>query len=365
MNDPSVDLSQTWATFCDLFRESGEVVLREGTPDDALDHAEGYRMLTRLVRAGLENFLESRTPLHPELVCTCHETMKIVGDNPDNLYLGASIDGTHDYRIFGDLGSARWVSFNTFDRGSFGAGGTGMARALYREDLVIPADAPFELWLSSREHEGNWLPLRPETRSVVIRQTFADVAAERVGDLHIECLDVDGPPAPLSTDDLALGLLAAGHYVREVSRLAARWAEANAATPNRFVDVDDGFAEAKLFADPQILYHQAYVELEPGERLVVEVDPPECTYWMFVLHNHWMESLDYVHHQVHLNDHTARRNPDGSVRLVVAHDDPGEPNWLDTAGHRRTILGVRWVGPDVADVVPTTHLRHSVTAERS
>ena len=29
----------------------------------------------------------------------------------------------------------------------------------------------------------------------------------------------------------------------------------------------------------------------------------------------------------------ARLNPDGSITIVVAHRDPGHPNWLTTAGH--------------------------------
>jgi hypothetical protein len=40
------------------------------------------------------------------------------------------------------------------------------------------------------------------------------------------------------------------------------------------------------------------------------------------------------------------------VRIVVAHVDPGHPNWLDTAGHARGTIGVRWVGPNVREVVP-------------
>ena len=32
------------------------------------------------------------------------------------------------------------------------------------------------------------------------------------------------------------------------------------------------------------------------------------------------------------------------------------PNWLDTAGHRRGTVGVRWVGPDVVDVLPSTRV---------
>jgi hypothetical protein len=40
----------------------------------------------------------------------------------------------------------------------------------------------------------------------------------------------------------------------------------------------------------------------------------------------------------------------------VAHSDPGVPNWLDTAGHHRGTVGVRWVGPDVQDVLPSTRV---------
>ena len=57
-----------------------------------------------------------------------------------------------------------------------------------------------------------------------------------------------------------------------------------------------------------------------------------------------MESLDYRHHQITLNKHTAAYNDDGSVRLVVAHQDPGEPNWIDTAGHLLGTMCWRWIG---------------------
>ena len=29
--------------------------------------------------------------------------------------------------------------------------------------------------------------------------------------------------------------------------------------------------------------------------------------------------------------------------MVVAHEDPGVPNWLDTCGHREGHLALRWV----------------------
>jgi hypothetical protein len=46
-----------------------------------------------------------------------------------------------------------------------------------------------------------------------------------------------------------------------------------------------------------------------------------------------MESLDFANHQSSLNGFQARLDKDGVFRAVVAHRDPGVPNWHDTAGH--------------------------------
>ena len=54
-------------------------------------------------------------------------------------------------------------------------------------------------------------------------------------------------------------------------------------------------------------------------------------------------SLDYRHHRIHVNKHTATYEPDGSVRIVVAHRDPGLPNWIDTVGHESGTMCFRWV----------------------
>jgi hypothetical protein len=51
----------------------------------------------RLLRGALKTHLEHGRPTHPELICTCHETIKILGENPDNHYLGTSLDGRSDF----------------------------------------------------------------------------------------------------------------------------------------------------------------------------------------------------------------------------------------------------------------------------
>ncbi len=56
-----------------------------------------------------------------------------------------------------------------------------------------------------------------------------------------------------------------------------------------------------------------------------------------------------------INKHTAHYEPDGSVRLVIAHRDPGVPNWMDTSGHRHGAMGLRW-NQAKADVEPTVRV---------
>jgi hypothetical protein len=75
------------------------------------------------------------------------------------------------------------------------------------------------------------------------------------------------------------------------------------------------------------------------------VTPPECDYWNFQLNNYWMESLDYRYHRIAVNHHAARLQPDGSLRITVAHEDPGPVagNWIDTAGHERGTMCLRWI----------------------
>ncbi len=341
---------EAWSEFCRALDEVGRLVLDPRAPADPLDRAEGYRFLMRLVRYGFEGFLEFNDPLHPVLHRGSHETIKIIHENPDNLYLAARIDGRHRYRVWGTLGTARWMSFNVH-AGAFGAGGRGTAEALDARALTLGPERRFELFIGGeRGDHPNWLPLPPDAGSLIVRQTFADRAGERPAELSIERLDANEPPEPLAPERVAQALTTTPALMRALVGMALQWSEDLGRTPNRFAEVMPG--AAAVFRDPDIHFHAAYFDLAPDEALLVEVRPPACDYWMFVLSNHWLETLDYTRHRITLNNAGAVLEPDGSLRLFVAARDPGHPNWLDTAGHAHGTLGVRWVGRDVADVVP-------------
>ncbi len=340
---------QTWSEFCRGLEAAGQKVLDARAGEDELDRVEGYRLLTRFVRYGFESFLEYADPQTPELHCATHETIKIIMENPDSLYLGARIDGRNAYRVWGTLGTASWTSFNVH-AGGFGAGGRGTAAVLDAKDLALGADRKFELFLGGPERAGNWIALPPDATSLVIRQNLADRAREIPSDLKIERLGAVEPPTPLTPERIDHALTTTVGFLTAITEMALGWGSFLEQHPNTFADAIPPAAE--IFRDPNIAFHVAWFELAEDEALVVDARPPACDYWMFVVHNRWLESLDYRYHRITLNDTNAVLEADGSLRVVVAHRDPGHPNWLETAGHRHGTLGVRWVGSAAGDVIP-------------
>ena len=67
-----------------------------------------------------------------------------------------------------------------------------------------------------------------------------------------------------------------------------------------------------------------------------------------------MESLDYRYHRICINSYTAEYLEDGTVVVVVSHDDPGLPNWITTAGHEEGTMCWRWYRPkeDTPENIP-------------
>ena len=75
--------------------------------------------------------------------------------------------------------------------------------------------------------------------------------------------------------------------------------------------------------------------MDAGGRVRVRGRIPRARYFSISLCNAWLESLDYRHHQVALNQRQIVLEPDGGFEITLADDDPGKANWLDTAGHRQ------------------------------
>ena len=184
-----------------------------------------------------------------------------------------------------------------------------------------------------------------ETGTLVVRQTFLDRERERPAELRIERIDCpahERRPAPLTPGQLDGGLSKAGALVAGAPLLFAKWARDFQKHSNALPMFDPELSLA-AGGDPNITYYHSHWAIAEGEALLIEVMPPECEYWNFQLNNYWMESLDYRHHRIHTNKHLARYEEDDSIRLIVAHEDPGRPNWMETAGHTSGTMCFRWV----------------------
>ncbi len=75
-----------------------------------------------------------------------------------------------------------------------------------------------------------------------------------------------------------------------------------------------------------------------------------------------LQTLDYSNRQISLNRKQTTLESDGSFKIVIAHEDPGVPNWIDTEGRPLGIVFWRYmlpageiVRPD-AEVVPLAQL---------
>jgi hypothetical protein len=336
---------RSWEEFCDTLKQAGQTILAEGSPSNPLDRAEGFRYLSRLTRAALETFIEYADPRAPVLHRPVHETAKIGADNPDNYYQHASISGKHEYRITGTRGTIHYLDFATQTSGVASSGNSRQGGHLDASDCEIGPDGSFEILLSCEAKPGNWLPMTPDTTALIVRQTFLDRDREEPAKLHIERVGGDGQPTPLTPQALDAGFRAAAGLVAGCAALFSTWAQGFQKHTNQLPKFDDAISMG-AGGDPNICYYHSYWKLEAEEALLIEVMPPACKSWNFQLDNHWMESLDYRHHRIHVNKHTARYRDDGSVRIVVAHRDPGVENWIDTAGHSQGTMCFRWIRAD-------------------
>lgn len=72
-----------------------------------------------------------------------------------------------------------------------------------------------------------------------------------------------------------------------------------------------------------------------------------------------MNSFDYLYRPVSYTPARTRVDVDGKVRLVLAHDDPGYHNWLDTQGFERGNLTYRSLLTQTPTTLSTQLIRYT------
>jgi hypothetical protein len=357
-------LRVAWSDFVrqlsDQLTSAGAEIL--DAPLSELDRAEGIRALLRDSRKSMERAVENLDHDFPFFSEVYSDTYHLVGDTPDYTIHAAVLEPDGTYRIRGVTGASTRFNFTT-QGPSPGSPDAGVLSSLvYPEaksvitgtlddtDLTIDSEGRFEILLSrERPSAGDWLPMGDTTSLVLVRNEFHSRYPEHLrwspAKLRIERLDAAARPAPLDQARLAAALRDAV-------------AEVGAATLGRarisggIYGAGDGnlsFDKSRWSSgggNPRTVFATGGWRLAPDQALVLDIDKvPESAFWIVLLTNRWMETLDFRFGPVSVNRSTAVLRSDGGLRLVVAHEDPGVPNWLDTAGHDNGTIMWRWNYP--------------------
>lgn len=333
-----------WRDFCRRLEAAGDIVSSAEAARNPIDQAEGYRYLTRLLRIALDMQLENADPDFPAFYAASHETAKIGADNPDNIYMNATISGARRYRLTGARGTVPVLSFGTKANRYAVDGTMASTGELDSADMTFNEDGSFEIIASKEPASGNWLKLADDSSMLLVRQTFLDRSNEIPATVRIEAIDGPAHPSALTGEALEQALQRVTGFVAGTARTFVHWTETFRENNGNALDTVDQSMFFRAGGDPTIFYLHGWWELKPGEALRIDTRIPECSLWNFQLDNYWMESLDYRHHRIHVNSHSARRNADGSLTIVVAAKDPGFGNWIDTAGHHQGTMLLRWTG---------------------
>jgi hypothetical protein len=343
-----------WQFFQQMLADVTKVVTQDAESEREL--LEGLRVVARV--SSLCSQLSVEADLErPTFFDMCSENRMIGGPNPDGNYYLAMIRGDRRYRITGARGTSAYLGFQIL-------AGTGltprrMSNYLSDTDLQL-ASGEFALVLSADEPSdlagAQWVQIPDDASSVVVREYLGDRGSEELATLRIEALDPD-PLTPLTDDELAEQFTAMAWTLMKLVTLHRTIKPELLQRPNTLLTAeaaDLGAADTT----PDNLYMMGTFRLDPGEALVLDIEPPDTRYWNVTLENIWHECLEPRHRHSSVTNRGVQPDSAGLVRIAISAEDLGFGHWLDTGGRHRGFVVLRWLdNPHPPDITVSVRRR--------
>ena len=318
--------------------------------ETALLRGESLRYFSRLFAVSLTAEVEFYNPAYPNFTSFLTPWLNWGYPNPDGRYHWTMLSGEHSYRVWGNRGSHHLLDIEVWE-GDLAelnkCSVVGGYRHIFggKSDLQIDEDGSFEVILSREAQPGNWIPLPEGIGHMYIREWFYDTETEEPGKYYIERIGANyPPPAPAARDHLdAFRRVVA--FLRTQPDFLKRGVDAHYGSPPGIVSFPAGLLsmdEGREVAFRNQVYARGVYACAADEAVIMTVEPPRAEYWLFVLMSNFWEHYDWRGRQVSINGHQAVIDSDGLFRAVIAHTDPGVPNWLDTYGHVQGLIGGRY-----------------------
>ena len=333
----------------DVLQKASDTWVQPGPGMSDDDEAEGFRNLTHILQSALYSHQEF-DPDRPVFNRIVSPTRSFTGDNSDAIYFETPVAPGRVYTVRGNTAGAVYTSFTMESGAAGGAWATQTSGVLNDRDIDVDADGSYEIRLGGPEAERNWLAIPDDGGRITTRHYFefpwsASASQTLHVPLSIEVTDPPPPPPRWGDERVAEALDHVITHVRQKTidqppRPPAGSSPAPfvSVTPNEFpTPVVPG---NMAFAAFDAAYSMAPYAIGPDEALVITGRWPECVFANVCLWNRWGQMYDYVNRQVSRNRANTTLADDGSFRMVLAHEDPGVPNWIDTEG--RTSGTVFW-----------------------
>lgn len=338
-------------------------------PDDPHYRADVYRQIMTSLSYSYFAYFHADAE-HPDWAPLWNPVYTLQ-PNPDDIYLQSPIRGDLSYRVSGNRGTCKILSFTT-QRALSGTVDEMPRPNGHNEvddsDLAIGLGEDFEVIFSAERpagYTGKWAKIDPQASGMMVRFRSYDWENEVDPVLSIECLDPVPPKPRLGADEIIA-------RIGEMAKFPARKTRLYYPMQNG-VKERVGFNVFEPVQYPGALAKQVYwpacFQLDDGEALIIETDlPGHRPYWNIQLNDPYFNALEYVYRLSSLNGHTAKVSSDGKFRAVIALEDPGVPNWLDPAGYKEGGIYGRWFDCDSSPVpvikrVPLAELRQHLPAD--
>ncbi|MBW2231951.1 MAG: DUF1214 domain-containing protein [Deltaproteobacteria bacterium] len=326
----------------------------------AEDVAGSHRALMHILEAGLVGYFEqdARTPSFRRIVTP---SRKLTGDNSDAIYFDAPLDARYTYVVRGKMNQAVYFSMSIEEGAQEGHLAKTTGGVINDTEIDVDADGNFTVHLGGEPRKRNWLPL-PENASRVTTRHYFELATPAAMDparepvMNIACISKAPTPAPPSDDSVSAGIRRVCNMVRsrtlDMPQLTSDEMPAfMAVTPNTFPEPQTPGNFGLAAADAH--YSMAPFLLGPEEALVMTGRWPDCRFANVCLWNRFQQTFDYPYRSVSLNRTQTEADADGRFTMIVAHEDPGLPNWLDTEGNAFGLIFWRFFLVEGAVETPT------------
>lgn len=335
--------SEGWKLFRTMLDDMTVVVESESEND--LEKLDGLKVLGRVTALCLELNLDVEADA-PRLFSMDTPARFVGGPNPDGEYYLAMIDGRRRYRIRGERGTTSYLGFQVLA----GTGLTPRRMAAYVSDRDLSArpDGTFSFVLAAAEPTttelagDSWVAIPEDASAMVVREYIADRRTEEQARLRIELLE--SPPPPPTPTDASLGerLSGVAWTIAKLMTLHRTVKPELLEQPNQFLTAEAADLGSEN-TTPDNLYLIGSFRLAEDEALEIEITPPATRYWSVTLENVWHECIEPRRRRSSITNAGAVARSDGTVRMVIAHQDPGAANWLDTGGRTRGFMLFRWI----------------------